>query len=195
MSIWVEKKGLEFFFAYPAYERLQPIYQSTPHVPVVVHAKPARRMLACQEPPIKRGPVNDSIRRLCAHNQQSKRRCIGRRAVRQLLRPPTKPSTGILTRRHGSQHVREQLRVRVCVRGVGRGFEALEEVDGMEHPVAQPGSTRIQADEARPQVPQPPHDVGEVLLSEETHFPVVVEDAGGLEARGFVLCEGGREKE
>lgn len=107
--------------------------------------------------------------------------------MRQLLRPPSESSTGILTRCHGSHHVREQLRVRICVCGVARGFEALEEVDGMKHPVTQPRSARVQADEARPQVPQPPHDVGEVLLSEETHFAVVVEDAGGLEAQGFVL--------
>ena len=107
--------------------------------------------------------------------------------MRQLLRPPTKPATCILTRSHGGHDVCEQFRVRVCVCGVARGFEALEKVDGVEHPVTQPGSTRVQADEAWPQVPQAPHDVGEVLVSEKAHFSVVVEDAGGLQARGFVL--------
>jgi len=107
--------------------------------------------------------------------------------MRQLLGPPTKPATGILTRSHGSHHVREQYNVRIGVCGIARGFEALEEVDGVEHPVTQPGSTRVQADEAWPQVPQAPHDIGEVLVSEKAHFSVVVEDAGGLQARGFVL--------
>jgi len=68
------------------------------------------------------------------------------------------------------------------VGGFARGLEALEEVDGVEHPVTQPGSTRVQANKARPQVPQAPHDIVKVLLSEEAHFAVVVEEAGGLEA-------------
>jgi hypothetical protein len=68
------------------------------------------------------------------------------------------------------------------VGGFALGLEALEKVDGVEHPVTQPGSTRVQADKARSQVPQAPHDVDKVLLSEEAYFAVVVEDACGLEA-------------
>lgn len=138
------------------------------------HLEPPRGHLQQTQPPPQGPPINNLIHILTTDERQSHDDGISGSQVRQLAAAAAEPARGVL---HGAGRLDEPV-------PVGRDVP-VQQTEGVEAPVEEPGPPRVGGDEGRRELAQ--------LAVEEARVPVAVEvgDAVGVGA-GHAEGVGGR---